>query len=97
MRELSSFLFARPSFLEGVARVLDLGGTLQEYNSSITPQQADALALNADWRAVNEEFARAMFQVSSESRISLTSDLLMQAQSALDSSSRLEPCLPNGK
>jgi hypothetical protein len=27
MESLSDFLFPRPSFLEGVSRVLDLGGT----------------------------------------------------------------------
>ena len=45
-------LFAEPSFWEGVARVLDLGATLQEYNTSETEQQADAKAIRDDWRAV---------------------------------------------
>jgi len=36
MSNNSTFLFARPSFLEGVARVMDLGGTMQVYNNSKT-------------------------------------------------------------
>ena len=36
MSYYSSFLFAEPSFLEGMARVVDFGGTLNEYNRSAT-------------------------------------------------------------
>lgn len=59
MSELSSFLFAEPSFIEGMARVLDLGGTLNEYNSSKTAKQADFFALRADWRAVGKDIQSA--------------------------------------
>ncbi len=52
----TDFLFARPSFVEGIARILDFGDTLTEYNRS---EQADALALRADWRAVATELRRA--------------------------------------
>ncbi|MBI2100822.1 MAG: hypothetical protein HYT47_02280 [Candidatus Vogelbacteria bacterium] len=48
-------LFAEPSFFEGVARVLDLGTTLQEYNVSETEQEADIEALKNDWRAVGDD------------------------------------------
>ena len=37
----SLFLCARPSFVEGMARILDFGGNLDQYNQSITPAQAD--------------------------------------------------------
>ncbi len=50
----SGYLFARPSFLTGIARLLDLGGTLAEYNRAISPEQADALAIRADWQPVGE-------------------------------------------
>lgn len=56
---LSTFLFARPSFLEGIGRIFDLGNTLNEYNRSQTPQDADARALASDWRVVGEEIASA--------------------------------------
>jgi hypothetical protein len=52
MSEYSDLLYARPSFLEGMARAFDLGATLQDYNQSSTPEQADALALHSDWAAV---------------------------------------------
>lgn len=56
MNDYSTFLFARPSFLEGLARAIDLGGELQEYNSTLTPEQADRLARENDVRAVNADF-----------------------------------------
>jgi hypothetical protein len=49
MNDLSSFLFARPGFTEGCARILDFGSTLNEYNRSLNGAQADQLALWADW------------------------------------------------
>ena len=48
-------LFAEPSFLEGFARVLDIGGTMQEYNTSGTGEEADAKALRNDWLAVGDD------------------------------------------
>ncbi len=48
----TDFLFARPSFLEGFARVVDLGGTLNTYNTSPSAAEADAAAIWADVRAV---------------------------------------------
>ena len=56
----SDFLFARPSFLEGMGRVLDFGNTLNEYNSSSSPAEADARALRADWECVGNAIAEAM-------------------------------------
>jgi len=37
MGRYTDLLYARPSFLEGMARVADIGGTLQVYNESPTP------------------------------------------------------------
>jgi len=54
------YLFARPSFLEGIARTLDMHATLQEYNKSLTPEQADAWALFEDFAAVGMDIRRAM-------------------------------------
>ena len=50
MQPRSDFLFARPSFIEGLARIFDFGGTLNEYNTSILTDEA-AAAL--DWAFVN--------------------------------------------
>jgi hypothetical protein len=59
MSVLSTFLFARPSFIEGFARVLDVGNVLNEYNRSLTGQQADFLALHSDWRAIGQNIRDA--------------------------------------
>ena len=56
----SSFLFARPSFAEGLSRILDFGSTLNEYNTGVTPEQADYLAILADWRLVGTDIAHAV-------------------------------------
>jgi hypothetical protein len=60
MSHYSNFLFARPSFAEGVARLADFGGTLNQYNSSSSGQEADELALWADWCAVGEDMQAAI-------------------------------------
>lgn len=52
----SDFLFARPSFWRGMARMFDFAGTLNEYNTSLTPEQADEIAFRADRRAVAEDY-----------------------------------------
>ena len=53
----SDFLYARPSFLEGMARVMDIGGTLNEYNSSGDP---DTIALLMDWLVVGQAMRQAI-------------------------------------
>lgn len=52
MGSLTSILYAKPSFKEGLASILDFGDTLTEYNTVLTPEQADALAMSADWQTV---------------------------------------------
>jgi hypothetical protein len=60
MRTLTDFLFTRPSFLAGVARLLDLGAQIDVYNQSATPSEADARALYSDWRMVGEDLHTAI-------------------------------------
>jgi hypothetical protein len=57
MNNSASYLFAGPSFIEGLSRVFDPGGTLNEYNRSDEP---DVLAMWADWSAVAEELNEAI-------------------------------------
>jgi hypothetical protein len=64
MGHYSDFLFAAPSFTEGAARLFDFGGTLQEYNTSRTPEEADALAAYADWAAVGNLIRRSTRQTA---------------------------------
>ena len=66
MEPTSDFLFARPSFLEGVSRVLDFGGTLNEYNESLSPQQADTIALRMDWEVIGHDLRGAVMSVAQE-------------------------------
>jgi len=52
-------LFSRPSFLEGMARVLDIGATFDSYNTSRTEQEADARAICSDWCMVGQDLIGA--------------------------------------
>lgn len=60
MRTLTDFLFARPSFLAGVARLLDLDAQIDVYNQSPTTSEADARAIYSDWRMVGEDLHTAI-------------------------------------
>ncbi len=65
--DFSPLLYARPSFLEGASRILDFGSTLNEYNRALTPEQADALAIESDCQAIGEDLTRALQEGPSES------------------------------
>jgi hypothetical protein len=56
----TDFIFARPSFIEGFARIVDFGGTLNEYNRSLTPEEADARALKNDFSVVGNDICNAL-------------------------------------
>ena len=60
MSDFSTILFATPSGIEGAARIFDWGNLLNEYNRSSTPEQADELALFADWNATGKDIRLAM-------------------------------------
>lgn len=61
----SDFLFARPSFIGGMARILDFGGTLNMYNESPNEAIADLRALAEDWRAVGNTLRSALAEYRS--------------------------------
>ncbi|MCA8976782.1 MAG: hypothetical protein KDC98_18815 [Planctomycetes bacterium] len=63
---MSDFLFAQPSTLSGTARIVDLGGVFDDYNTSATTEEADARALRADWQAVGADLSQAMESVREE-------------------------------
>jgi hypothetical protein len=56
----TTHLFANPSFIEGVARVLDMGTNLEVFNSSDTPKEADTKAIRKDWEAVGDDICFAI-------------------------------------
>jgi len=66
MCQMSQLLFARPSFLEGVSRILDLGCTLDEYNRSLSGEMADAKAIASDWHAVGQDLQNAIDAVNGQ-------------------------------
>jgi hypothetical protein len=61
---MTDYLFARPTFLAGVARVFDLGCQFDSYNVSADPEEADARAIFLDWFAVGKDIARAGIALS---------------------------------
>ena len=62
----TDYLFATPSFLSGVARLLDLSGRSGVYNDSDDEALADARAVYSDWRMVGQDLAGAMTVVERE-------------------------------
>ena len=84
MNPYFGFLFARPSWVEGLARAFDLGGTLQEYNTAPTPEEADSIAMNADWRVVGQDLLRAMNELSEETKVAIGDEVRMKARAMLE-------------
>lgn len=60
MGRYGTFLFAEPDFIGGVARILDLGGTLNVYNDSPNDRIADTRAMHLDWKAVRADMIAAI-------------------------------------
>jgi len=52
MEPCSDFLYARPSLIEGWARIWDFGNTLSEYNGSPSGDIADEIASHMDWNMI---------------------------------------------
>lgn len=68
----SDFLFARPSLLSGMARLVDLRGAHAPYNESATPADADERAFRNDWRAIGADGQIAMERFRAENREAVT-------------------------
>jgi hypothetical protein len=56
----TDLLFARLSFASGAARVLDLYGNFDAYNSSDSEAEADQTAIASDWCIVGADLGKAM-------------------------------------
>ena len=59
-KSLTHYLYAHPSFAEGVSRIWDFGGNLQAYNESDSEAEADKKALAKDWQAVGQDIKTAV-------------------------------------
>lgn len=68
----SDFLFARPSLIEGIARLMDFGNTLNEYNRSSSTSEADEVAISMDWKAVGCDLYVAINKYDQEEKEELT-------------------------
>lgn len=64
----SDFLFAMPSFRNGMAASLDMGATLTTYNESRDANEADVRALRADWMAVGKDILVSMEKYGKENK-----------------------------
>jgi len=62
---VSTFLFANPSFLSGIARLFFVPSKIDFYNESETPQEADWKAIRNDWEMVGQDLREAMKSKSS--------------------------------
>lgn len=64
----TDFLFACPSFSEGVARILDFGDTLTEYNASPSGEIADGIAIGMDWAVIGKDIKSAISESRSKAK-----------------------------
>ena len=62
----TGILFARPSFLEGVGRIIDFGASLNIYNESQSTALADLNAITSDWASVGDSLRSALISYSSD-------------------------------
>ena len=62
------FLVAKPSFLTGLARALDIGCKLPSYNLSDSSAEADFRALLNDWKIVGMDLCSAIEVIANERR-----------------------------
>ena len=67
-RSFSDYLYVRPSFFSGIARLFDFWGLYDSYNYSRTRRMADAKALYSDWRTVGCDIRRSMNEHAKEQR-----------------------------
>jgi hypothetical protein len=65
---MTDYLYAQPNFIGGMARALDLGDTLTEFNRSITDEEADMIAIKSDWMAVGRDISVAMVEVDAKTQ-----------------------------
>lgn len=66
MKRYSYYLGARPSFLEGIARLMDFGNTLDKYKSYPSGAEADYAAIARDWAMIGLDFRNAVVEFEAE-------------------------------
>lgn len=66
----TTFRYPMPSFASGMARTLDLFGTLDDCETTVGDAELDTLATYNDWRAVGEDIEAAMATVRRQRQVS---------------------------
>lgn len=59
----TDYLYTNPSFLNGMARSVDLFGTFTEYNMSKNGAGADAIALYNDAKMIGKDFHNSVSSI----------------------------------
>jgi hypothetical protein len=62
----TDYLFSMPSYLSGIASVFDIGATLTERNYSISPEVADRIAIENDFKAIGNDIEKAFKEFSKD-------------------------------
>ena len=62
----TDYLYARPSFAGGMARLFDFGRTLNVFNESPNGSIADTKAFCEDWRAVASDLREVLNRIDQE-------------------------------
>lgn len=68
MTENKYSLYTMPSFVEGIGRIGDFSGVLNQFNYSKSPGEADQKALCSDWLKVGNELRSAMNRFEKKSK-----------------------------
>jgi hypothetical protein len=69
MGRYTDLLYAQPTFLEGIGRLVDFAGTLDDYNVSASPAEADRLAMASDCWAGGEDMKKAVASFAHQNEI----------------------------
>lgn len=51
---------ARPSFIDGMASIMDFSEIQERYNIDATEKEADLKSLQADWLAIGKDMRKAI-------------------------------------
>lgn len=54
--------YAKSSFWEGIARLMDISGSFSYYDTTLTPTEEDNLALLSDWLVVGDDLRESILK-----------------------------------
>jgi hypothetical protein len=67
-KPVTNFLCPKPSFILGLATVLNVRGSFFEFNYSDSEEEADFNALKSDWAMVGQDICNSMESAKKELR-----------------------------